>query len=233
MYPESSSGYLSSHRQYLWRVLGISLSCWPEGEGVQPWDRPPALQRERGGRSAAVGSPTGAAEGERGKECSRGIAHRRCRGREGEGVQPWDRPPALQRERVVQPWDRPPDTERCTGVAGPPVPRHPRQSTVCPHTRCSCHPRRAYPAPGGAVPYSSASSPPGNTKDIGSPKRNSATSRGHRPRRFVPTHYPSFWTEKESEQSRVWVTLAIGDESRISDFSHSTGTAQGAPPLRR
>ena len=28
-------------------------------------------------------------------EASRGIAHRRCRGREGEGVQPWDRPQAL------------------------------------------------------------------------------------------------------------------------------------------
>ena len=31
-------------------------------------------------------------------ECSRGIAHRRCRGREGEGVQPWDRPQALHGE---------------------------------------------------------------------------------------------------------------------------------------
>ena len=31
--------------------------------GVQPWDRPPALQGERGGRSAAVGLPTGAPAG--------------------------------------------------------------------------------------------------------------------------------------------------------------------------
>ena len=31
------------------------------------------------GGSAAVGSPTGAAGEERGKECSRGIAHRRRR----------------------------------------------------------------------------------------------------------------------------------------------------------
>ena len=35
------------------------------------------------GGSAAVGSPTGAAGEERGKECSRGIAHRRCLGRGG------------------------------------------------------------------------------------------------------------------------------------------------------
>ena len=42
-------------------------------------------------------------------ECSRGIAHRRCRGREGEGVQPWDRPQALHGEGGgdgLQPWDR-------------------------------------------------------------------------------------------------------------------------------
>ena len=60
--------------------------------GVQPWDRPPALQGERGGRSAAVGSPTGAAwEGG------------------GGGLQPWDRPQALQErgEGGAQPWDRP------------------------------------------------------------------------------------------------------------------------------
>ena len=44
-----------------------------------------------------------------GGECSRGIAHRRCRGREGEGVQPWDRPQAPQErgEGGAQPWDRP------------------------------------------------------------------------------------------------------------------------------
>ena len=47
--------------------------------GVQPWDRPPALQGERGGWSAAVGSPTGAAWGGGGMDCSRGIAHRRRR----------------------------------------------------------------------------------------------------------------------------------------------------------
>ena len=69
-----------------WRCRGR------EGEGVQPWDRPLALQGERGGRSAAVGSPTSAAWG----------------GRRG-GLQPWDRPQALQErgEGGEQPWDRP------------------------------------------------------------------------------------------------------------------------------
>ena len=60
--------------------------------GLQPWDRPPALQGERGGWSAAVGSPTGAAwEGG------------------GGGLQPWDRPEAPQErgEGGAQPWDRP------------------------------------------------------------------------------------------------------------------------------
>ena len=64
----------------------------------------------RGGGSAAVGSPTGAAGGERGMECSRGIAHRRCLGRGGGGgLQPWDRPQAPQErgEGGAQPWDRP------------------------------------------------------------------------------------------------------------------------------
>ena len=63
-----------------------------EGDGAQPWDRPPALQGKRGGRSAAVGSPTGAA-GEGG----------------GGGLQPWDRPQAPQErgEGGAQPWDRP------------------------------------------------------------------------------------------------------------------------------
>ena len=50
------------------------------------------------GGSAAVGSPTGAAGEERGKECSRGIAHRRCIGRGEGGAQPWDRPLALPGE---------------------------------------------------------------------------------------------------------------------------------------
>ena len=61
------------------------------------------------GGSAAVGSPTGAAGEERGKECSRGIAHRRCSGRGGGGLQPWDRPQAPQErgEGGAQPWDRP------------------------------------------------------------------------------------------------------------------------------
>ena len=61
------------------------------------------------GGSAAVGSPTGAAGEERGKECSRGIAHRRCLGRGGGGLQPWDRPQAPQErgEGGAQPWDRP------------------------------------------------------------------------------------------------------------------------------
>ena len=61
------------------------------------------------GGSAAVGSPTGAAKEERGKECSRGIAHRRCLGRGGGGLQPWDRPQAPQErgEGGAQPWDRP------------------------------------------------------------------------------------------------------------------------------
>ena len=57
-----------------------------------------------------MGSPTGAAGGERGKECSRGIAHRRCMGRGGGvGLQPWDCPQAPQEmaEGGAQPWDHP------------------------------------------------------------------------------------------------------------------------------
>ena len=56
-----------------------------------------------------MGLPTGAAGGERGKECSRGIAHRRCLGRGGVGLQPWDRPQAPQErgEGGAPPWDRP------------------------------------------------------------------------------------------------------------------------------
>ena len=56
-----------------------------------------------------MGSPTGAAGGERGMECSRGIAHRRCLGRGGDGLQPWDRPQAPQErgEGGAQPWDHP------------------------------------------------------------------------------------------------------------------------------
>ena len=44
---------------------------------------------------------------------------------------------------------------------------------------------------------------------------------------FDFTHYLSFWTEKESEQSCIWehssccVTLAING-SKIAHFSHST-----------
>ena len=48
------------------------------------------------GGSAAVGSPTCAAGEERGKECSRGIAHRRRR--RGGKVEPWDRLLALPGE---------------------------------------------------------------------------------------------------------------------------------------
>ena len=42
-------------------------------------------------------------------ECSRGIAHKRCLGRGGGGLQPWDRPQAPQErgEGGAQPWDRP------------------------------------------------------------------------------------------------------------------------------
>ena len=56
-----------------------------------------------------MGSPTSAAGGERGMECGRGIAHRRCLGRGGGGLQPWDRPQAPQErgEGGAQPWDRP------------------------------------------------------------------------------------------------------------------------------
>ena len=50
------------------------------------------------GRSVAVGTPTGAARAERGRECSRGAAHgRHRRGGEG-GEQWWDRPLAFQGE---------------------------------------------------------------------------------------------------------------------------------------
>ena len=69
-----------------------------------------------------MGSPTGAAGGERGKECSRGIAHRCRRGREGERVQPWDRPQALLGEGGggLQLWDRPlTPQERGKGGAQP------------------------------------------------------------------------------------------------------------------
>ena len=55
-----------------------------------------------------MGSPTGAAGGEREKECSRGIAHRRCLGGGG-GLQPWDRPltPQEKGKDGAQLWDRP------------------------------------------------------------------------------------------------------------------------------
>ena len=49
-----------------------------------------------------MGSPTGAAGGEKGKECSRGIAHKRCLGRGGGGLQPWDRPQAPQEKGQVE-----------------------------------------------------------------------------------------------------------------------------------
>ena len=56
-----------------------------------------------------MGSPTGAAGGERGKECSRGIAHRRCLGRGVVDGNPRDHPltPQERGEGAAQPWDRP------------------------------------------------------------------------------------------------------------------------------
>ena len=45
-----------------------------------------------------MGSPNGAAAGKRAMDCSRGIAHRRCLGRGGGGLQPWDRPQAPQKK---------------------------------------------------------------------------------------------------------------------------------------
>ena len=66
-----------------------------------------------------MGSPTGAAGGERGMECSPGIAHRLCLGRGGDELQPWDRPQAPQErgEGGAQPWDHP-HVQRGGGAGG-------------------------------------------------------------------------------------------------------------------